>query len=130
MLVMVVVVGVPTSPPVVLVLVVHLLALGAALHGVHVGVRVGVHVGHGGGQLLQGGVRGLHAHHGLAQQVDGVRQRGQDELETLLRRTTRGSGESWKSARGTAVILYSAIIIIIRRRKYGCTNTDTSIRSE
>lgn len=87
-LVMVVVVRVPTSPPVVLVVVLHLLALGAALHGVRVGVRVGVSVGHGGGQLLQGGVRGLNADRGLAQQVDGVGQRGQDELKTLLQRTT------------------------------------------
>lgn len=86
-LVMVVVVGVSTSPPVVVVVViVRLLALGAALHGVHVGVRVGVGVGHG--QLLQGGVCGLHADHGLAQQVDGMRQRWQDELETLLREAT------------------------------------------
>lgn len=87
-LVMVVVVRVPTSPPVVLVVVLHLLALGAALHGVRVGVRVGVSVGHGGGQLLQGGVRGLNTNCGLAQQVDGVGQRGQDELKTLLQRTT------------------------------------------
>lgn len=85
---MVVVVRVPTSPPVVLVVLVHLLALGAALHGVRVGVRIGMSVGHGGGQLLQGGVRGLNADRGLAQQVDGVGQRGQDELKTLLQRTT------------------------------------------
>lgn len=85
-LVVVVVVGVSTSPPVILIVIVHLLALSAALHGVHVVVRVAVRVGHG--QLLQGGVRGLHADHGLTQQVDGVRQRRQDELETLLREVT------------------------------------------
>lgn len=88
MLVMVVVVRVPTSSPVVLIIVLHLLALGAALHGVRVAVRVGMSVGHGGGQLLQGGVCGLNTDRGLAQQVDGVGQRGQDELKTLLQRTT------------------------------------------
>lgn len=87
-LVMVVVVRVSASPPVLL-LVLLFLALGAALHGVRVRVRVAVCVaqrrrGGGGGQLLQGGVRGFHPDRCLAQQVDRVRQSGQDELETLL----------------------------------------------
>lgn len=85
-LVMVVVVRVSASPPVLL-LVLLFLALGAALHGVRVRVRVAVCVAQrrgGGGQLLQGGVRGFHPNCCLAQQVDGVRQSGQDELETLL----------------------------------------------
>lgn len=84
---MVVVVRVPTSPPVLL-FVILLLTLGPALHGVCVGVCVGVRVGlqrGGGGQLLQGGVRGFHPDHGLAQQVNGVRQSGQNELKTLLK---------------------------------------------
>lgn len=84
---MVVVVRVPTSPPVLL-FVILLLTLGPALHGVRVGVCVGVRVGlqrGGGGQLLQGGVRGFHPDRGLAQQVDGVRQSGQNELKTLLK---------------------------------------------
>lgn len=87
---MVVVVRVPTSPPVLL-FVILLLTLGPALHGVCVGVCVGVRVGlqrGGGGQLLQGGVRGFHPDRGLAQQVDGVRQSGQNELKTLLKKST------------------------------------------
>lgn len=86
-LVMVVVVRVSASPPVVL-LVLLFLALGATFHGVCVGVRVAVCVAQqrgGGGKLLQGGVRGFHPNCCLAQQVDGVRQSGQNELETLLR---------------------------------------------
>lgn len=86
-LVMVVVVRVSASPPVVL-LVLLFLALGATFHGVCVGVRVAVRVAQrrgGGGQLLQGGVRGFHPNCCLAQQVDGMRQSGQNELETLLR---------------------------------------------
>lgn len=77
-LVVVVVVVVPPPPPVLLLLVLFL-ALGATLHGVHVGVGVGVHVGQQRGrrgELLQGGVRGLDLDGGLAQQVDGVRQSG------------------------------------------------------
>lgn len=91
-LVMVVVVRVSVSPPVVL-LVLFFLALGAAFHGVCVGVRVAVCVAQrrgGGGQLLQGGVRGFHPDCCLAQQVDGVRQSGQNELETLLRDNNAG----------------------------------------
>ena len=83
--VVVVVVHVPPSPHVLLLVLLLVLALGAALHGVHVGVEV--HVGQqrgGGGQLLQGGVRVLHLDDGLTQQVDGMRQSRQDELETLL----------------------------------------------
>lgn len=90
--VVVVVVHVWTPPPLVLLLVVVLLivlvlALGATLHGVHVDVCVDVRVGQQrgrGGQLLQGGVSGLYPDGGLAQQVDGVGQSGQDELKTLL----------------------------------------------
>lgn len=91
-LVMVVVVRVSASPPVVL-LVLLFLALGATFHGVCVGVRVAVRVAQrwgGGGQLLQGGVRGFHPNCCLAQQVDGVRQSGQNELETLLRDNNAG----------------------------------------
>lgn len=75
------------SPPVLLLLLILLLTLGATLHGVRVAERVGVRVGQQGGrgwQLLQGGVRGFDSDHGLPQQVDGVGQSGQDELETLL----------------------------------------------
>lgn len=84
---MVVVVRVPSSPPVLLFVVI-LLTLGPTLHCVCVGVCVGVRVGlqrGGGGQLLQGGVRGFHPDRRLAQQVDGVRQSGQNELKTLLK---------------------------------------------
>ncbi len=91
MLVMVVVVRMLTSPPVFL-LVLLFLTLGAALHGVHVGMCVGVRVGQQrgrGGQLLQGGVCGFNPDCGFAQQVDGVGQSGQDELKTLLEKTAR-----------------------------------------
>lgn len=67
-LVMVVVVHVSTSPAV-LFLVLLFLALGPALHGVHVAVRVAVRVGQQrgrGGQLLQGGVCGFNPDRGLA----------------------------------------------------------------
>lgn len=97
--VVVVVVRMSASPPVVLVVVLFL-ALGAALHGVRAGVRVGVRVAQrrrGGGQLLQGGVRGLHPNRGLAQQVDGVRQSGKDELKALLRDDKFKSPSSWRA---------------------------------
>lgn len=89
MMVVVVVVVVPPPPPVLLLLVLFL-ALGATLHSVHVGVGVGVHVGQQRGrrgQLFQGGVRRLDPDSGLTQQVDGVRQSRQNELETLLQET-------------------------------------------
>lgn len=102
MLVMVVVVvRMAASPPVVL-FVLLFLALGAALHGVRVGVRVAVRVAQrrgGGGQLLQGGVRGFHPNCCFAQQVDGVRQGGQNELKTLLRDDKFKSLSSWKIRR-------------------------------
>lgn len=86
----VVVVVVPPPPPVLLLLLVIILALGATLHSVCVGVGVGVHVGQQRGwrgQLLQGGVRRLDPDRGLTQQVDGVWQSRQNELETLLQET-------------------------------------------
>lgn len=90
MLVMVVVVRMAASPPVLLFLL-FFLTLGAALHGVRVGVSVAVCVAHErgrGGQLLQSGMCGLHPDCGLTQQVDGVRQGRQDELKTLLSKQT------------------------------------------
>lgn len=78
LVVVVVVVVVARSPPVLLLLVLFL-TLRAALHGVRVGVGQ-----QRGGHLLQGGVRGFDLDAGFAQQVDGVRQSGEDELETLL----------------------------------------------
>lgn len=87
MMVVVMVVVVPPPRPVLLLLVLFL-ALGATLHSVHVGV--GVHVGQQRGwrgQLFQGGVRRLNPDSGLTQQVDGVRQSRQNELETLLQET-------------------------------------------
>lgn len=83
---MVVVVRVSDSPPVILIVLLFL-ALRAALHGVCVGVRVAMRVAQrrgGGGQLLQGGVRGFHPNCCLTQQINRVRQSGQNELETLL----------------------------------------------
>lgn len=91
MLVMVVVVHMSTSPSL-LFLVLLFLTLGAPLHGVHVSVCVGVRVGHQrgrGGQLLQGGMCGFDPDCGITQQVDGVGQSGQDELKTLLEKTTQ-----------------------------------------
>lgn len=82
----VVVVHMSTSPPVIL-FVVLFLALGAALHGMRVRVRVDQQRG-GGGQLLEGSVRGFYPDCGFAQQVNGVGQSGQDELKTLLEETT------------------------------------------
>ena len=91
MVVVVVVVRMSNSPPVLLLLLVLLfLALGAALHGVHVGVCVDVRVGQQrgrGGQLLQGGMCGFNPDRGFTQQVNGVGQSGQDELKTLLEET-------------------------------------------
>lgn len=103
MVVVVVVVRMSASPPVLLFILLFF-ALGAALHGVRVGVRVAVRVAQrrgGGGQLLQGGVSGFHPNCCFAQQVDGVRQRGQNELKTLLRddnfedKTAQHQRETW-----------------------------------
>jgi len=102
--VVMVVVHMWTPPPVLLLLLllllvvlVVLLALGAALHGMHVDVRVDMRVGQQGGrggQLRQGGVSGVHPDDGLAQQVNGMGQSGQDELKTLLREN-KTTSSSW-----------------------------------
>lgn len=97
MLVMVVVVCMSTSPPVFL-LILLFLTLGATLHGVHVTVCVGMCVGmcvgqqrRRGGQLFQSCMCGFHPDCGFAQQVNSMGQSRQDELKTLLKKTTQST---------------------------------------
>lgn len=93
MLVMVVVVCMSTSPPVFL-LILLFLTLGATLHGVHVTVCVAMCVRQQrrrGGQLFQSCMCGFHPDCGLAQQVNSMGQSRQDELKTLLKKTTQST---------------------------------------
>lgn len=90
MMVMVVIVGVVIPPPVLLLIIILLLTLGSALHRMGVSVRVSVCVGQQGrrgGQLFQGGMRGLDSDCSLSQQVNCMWQGRQDELKALLQRT-------------------------------------------